>query len=357
MSKSSMEYYFEFPASRGLQGNTLILLMNVPGRTLSRVLASDNYGHTLERSQREINKSRVKKFYEYLVEAAKNKEPFIIPALVGNCASHVEFEEFGNTNVGVVRFPMDAEIKLFDGQHRAAGISQFCRDYDMTLHVPLMMTLQLPLETRKQFFSDINNNGSKPSAAINMAYNGRDKIAKDMVSFLSSHAVLSEITDFEHNVVPAKSDLWISFKPLRDATAKFSGNGEDLTTGDIYDIWEAWIKLTAIEGIRHGCTPAEYKRDYIQFHAVMINAFGYAMQELLRHRPAHIIVQMIEELVTKATMTELEDFFLISSWDGVCADASKERATVIASVPAQKAAGQRLAKVIATGTFTVESAQ
>ncbi|MDD8662733.1 DGQHR domain-containing protein [Escherichia coli] len=357
MSKSSMEYYFEFPASRGLQGNTLILLMNVPGRTLSRVLASDNYGHTLERSQREINKSRVKKFYEYLVEAAKNKEPFIIPALVGNCASHVEFEEFGNTNVGVVRFPMDAEIKLFDGQHRAAGISQFCRDYDMTLHVPLMMTLQLPLETRKQFFSDINNNGSKPSAAINMAYNGRDKIAKDMVSFLSSHAVFSEITDFEHNIVPAKSDLWISFKPLRDATAKFSGNGEDLTTGDIYDIWEAWLKLTAIEGIRNGCTPAEYKRDYIQFHAVMINAFGYAMQELLRHRPAHIIVQMIEELVTKSTMAELEDFFLISSWDGICADASKERATVIASIPAQKAAAQGLALAITTGEFSARSAQ
>lgn len=358
MSKSNMEYYFEFPASRGLQGNTLILLMNVPGRTLSRVLSSDNDGHTLDRSQREINKSRVKKFYEYLVTAANNQEPFIIPALVGNCASHVEFEEFGNTNVGVVRFPMDAEIKLFDGQHRAAGISQFCKNYDMPLHVPLMMTLQLPLETRKQFFSDINNNGSKPSAAINMAYNGRDKVAKDMVSFLSTHAVFSEITDFEHNVVPAKSDLWISFKPMRDATAKFSGNGDDaLTTGDIYDIWEAWLKLTAIEGVRHGVSPAEYKRDYIQFHAVMINAFGYAIQELLRRRPAHIIVQMIEDLVTKATMTELENFFLISSWDGVCADASKERATVIASIPAQKAAAKRLVAAISTQAFIGEAAQ
>ncbi|RSC60586.1 hypothetical protein [Citrobacter amalonaticus] len=83
----------------------------------------------------------------------------------------------------------------------------------------------------------------------------------------------------------------------------------------MYDLWEAWLKLTAIEGIRHGVSPAEYKRDYIQFHAVMINAFGFAIQELLRRRPAHIIVQMIEELVTKATMTELEDFFLISSWE------------------------------------------
>ncbi|HFG2882228.1 DGQHR domain-containing protein [Citrobacter amalonaticus] len=353
MSKSDMEYYFEFPASRGLQGKTLVLLMSVPGRTLTRVLSSDNYGHTLERSQREINKSRVKKFYDYLVTATDNKEPFIIPPLVGNCASQVEFKEFGNTNVGVVRFPMDAEIKLFDGQHRAAGISQFCKEYDISLHVPLMMTLQLPLKTRQQFFSDINNNVSKPSAAISMAYNGRDQIAQTMVSFLSTHAVFSEITDFEHSVVPAKSDFWISFKAVGDATAKFAGNGDEaLSTGDVYDLWEAWLKLTAIEGIRHGVSPAEYKRDYIQFHAVMINAFGFAIQELLRRRPAHIIVQMIEELVTKATMTELEDFFLISSWGGVCADTSKERATVIASVPAQKAAALRLVAAITTGTFT-----
>lgn len=89
----------------------------------------------------------------------------------------------------------------------------------------------------------------------------------------------------------------------------------------------------------------------------MINAFGYAIQELLRRRPALIIVQMIEELVTKSTMIELEDFFLISSWDGVCADASKERATVIASVPAQKTAAQRLSMAISTGTFAVEAAQ
>lgn len=82
MTKSNMEYYFEFPASRGLQGNTLILLMNVPGRTLSRVLSSDNYGHTLERSQREINKPRVKKFYDYLVAANEKKNHLLFHRLL-----------------------------------------------------------------------------------------------------------------------------------------------------------------------------------------------------------------------------------------------------------------------------------
>lgn len=110
-----------------LRGGSIVLMLTVPARTLTRVLASDNYGDTLDRSQRELNPARAKKFYQYLVEAYENKEPFIIPPLVGNCDSYVEFEEFGNTNVGVARFPMDAEIKLFDGQHRAAGIAEYCR--------------------------------------------------------------------------------------------------------------------------------------------------------------------------------------------------------------------------------------
>lgn len=78
----------------------------------------------------------------------------------------------------------------------------------------------------------------------------------------------------------------------------------------------------------------------------MINAFGYAIQELLRHRPAHIIAQMIEELVNNSTMSELENFFFISSWSGVCASTDKERATIIASVASQKAAAIRLIQAI-----------
>ncbi|AVJ17182.1 hypothetical protein CLM71_08575 [Serratia sp. MYb239] len=341
------DYFFEFPASRGLQGKTVTLLMTIPGRTLARVLASDNVGHTLERSQREINQSRVKKFYEYLVAAAENQEPFIVPPLVGNCDSEIEFEEFGNTNVGVVRFPMDAEIKLFDGQHRAAGIREFCRNSDTSLMVPIMLTHQLPLKTRQQFFSDINNNVSKPSAAINMAYNGRDAHAQGMVAFLTSHDVFSAITDFEHNAVPAKSRLWVSFKALSDATAKFANaGGKQLQQDEIEAIWEAWINFTAISDIRHGTNQAEYKRDYIQFHAVMINAFGYAVSRLLENNSPRDVSRMIDDFAVNAETAEREDLFLISAWGGICANTEKERPTVIANVSAQKAAAERLVQII-----------
>ncbi|ECA5248670.1 DGQHR domain-containing protein [Salmonella enterica subsp. enterica serovar Lomalinda] len=341
------DFFFEFPASRGTQGSTVTYMMTVPARALTRVLASDNNGSTLERSQREINPARVKKFYQYLVNAYENKEPFIIPPLVGNCDSIIEFDEFGNTNVGVARFPMDAEIKLFDGQHRAAGIAEFCRTYGEPISIPIMLTHNLPLKARQQFFSDINNNVSKPAAAINMAYDGRNDVAQGMVTILSQHDTFSEVTDFEHNVVPAKSKLWVSFKALSDATAKFSSAGsKPLEMGDIESIWEAWLALTQLEAIRHGTSQADYKRDYIQFHAVMINAFGYAVQRLMVDHSIVDIVRMIEDLASNAGSSEMEDFFLISRWGGICANTEKDRPTIIASVPAQKAAAERLVQII-----------
>ncbi|HHN5367029.1 TPA: DGQHR domain-containing protein [Escherichia coli] len=347
------DFFFEFPASLGCQGNTSVLLMSVPGRVLTRVLASDHYGHALERSQREINQNRVKKFYDYLVQAEKNNEPFIVPPLVGNCDSEIEFEPFGNTNVGVVRFPMDAEIRLFDGQHRAAGIEMFCRNPASVLIVPLMLTRNLSLKTRQQFFSDINNNASKPSASINLAYNGRDDVAQGMVAFLSRHDVFTEITDFEHNVVPAKSNRWVSFKALCDATAKFARTGgKQLEMGDIESIWESWLAFTQIETIRHGTNPAEYKRDYIQFHAVMINAFGYAVQ----HMMADYSVREIAALINEASAREHEDLFLISNWSGVCANTDKDRSTVIANVQAQKATAMRLVGVFASRCSVIQRA-
>lgn len=92
-SNTQMEHFFEFPASYGFQGDTYVLLMTVPGRALTRVLASDNFGHTLERSQREINKARVKKFHDYLVNSAETQTPFIIPPLVGNCDCDINLSQ------------------------------------------------------------------------------------------------------------------------------------------------------------------------------------------------------------------------------------------------------------------------
>lgn len=351
--KSKMEHFFEFPASIGSQGNTPVILMTIPGRTLARTLSPDNYGHVLDRSQREINDSRVKKFYNYLVESNEKNLPFIVPPLVGNCDGHVEFEFFGNTRVGIVRIPMDAQIKLFDGQHRAKGIEMFCRNSGASLSVPLMLTQQLSLETRQQFFCDINNNVSKPAATINMAYNGRDDVAQMMSLFIRKWELFTGITDFEHNVVPPRSSFWVSFKAFCDATSKFIGEGDNRLTDDsLAEIWLSWSRLTAIDYVSTGIKQSEYKKDYLQFHAVMINAFGFAVQRLLESHSIQEVISLIDHLSTNSNTNQIEDFFLIKNWGGICANTDKENPTVIASVSAQKAAAERLVTAIEAGTFT-----
>jgi hypothetical protein len=86
-----------------------------------------------------------------------------------------------------------------------------------------------------------------------MAYDSRNSTAQGLVNFLTQHAVFSEIADFEHNAVPAKSSLWISFKALADATDKFSTvAGKQLEMGDVEAIWQAWLLLSAVDDIRHG---------------------------------------------------------------------------------------------------------
>lgn len=67
------DHFFEFPASRGTQGGSIVLMLTVPARTLTRVLASDNYGDTLERSQRELNPAVAKNFISILLKHTKTK--------------------------------------------------------------------------------------------------------------------------------------------------------------------------------------------------------------------------------------------------------------------------------------------
>lgn len=41
------DYFFEFPASRGMQGSTATYMITAPARALTRILASDNHGSPL----------------------------------------------------------------------------------------------------------------------------------------------------------------------------------------------------------------------------------------------------------------------------------------------------------------------
>ncbi|MDE9429909.1 DGQHR domain-containing protein [Xenorhabdus bovienii] len=341
------EYFFEFPGIYGMQGKNRFIQLSVPFRMLKRVLACDDSGHVLDRSQREINRNRVNGIYNYLMNSRENNSDICLPPLVGNCDQNIDFQFFCNSVVGMARIPMDSVITLFDGQHRAAAIMKFadkCLDH---YSIPIMMYEKLELKTRQQFFSDINNNASKPSATISMAYNGRDKLTSMVRDILKENPVLSDATDFEHNVVKSKSDYFVSFKALCDATRKFAVNGEQIAPAEEIDaVWSSWVNFSALNDIKGVVEQVQYRKEYIQFHAVMINAFGYAVRQLAQETELKKIPAMIDSFAVEIDASKREEFFFIKNWNGICARVENDRATIIASVSAQKAAAEKLADAI-----------
>ncbi len=58
MTTQTHEYFFEFPAIRGRQAGREQYVLFVPMNMLKRILASDNSGDVMSRSQREHNQVR-----------------------------------------------------------------------------------------------------------------------------------------------------------------------------------------------------------------------------------------------------------------------------------------------------------
>lgn len=350
-NKTDHKYYFELPCTVSMQGKLSIIMLSVPFRMLKRFVAYNNTGHVLERSQREINPLRVRKLVQYLMDAHHTEQPFIIPPLIANSNRHIEIELVGNSCIGTARLPMDAELDFFDGQHRCAAIIEYSAHIDDGSSVMVMLTQEIPLQQRQQFFSDINNNAAKPSATISMAYNSRDQLTSQLLSMFSTHNVFAEITDFEHNTVPSGSDYLVSFKPLCDATAKFVGSGEArMNPEQLITVWEAWLNLTAVADVQ-GIKLSDYRKDYIQFYTVMLNAFGMAVQQLRDGRAPEEIATLINSLAIATDTREKEAFFTVSNWSGFCVSILDGKTKIQADVSAQRRAGARLADVIRQGKF------
>lgn len=175
-----MEHVFKFPAARGMQAGRQYFMVVAPFAVLRRLLAIDNASAVLDRSQRDVDMSRAKKLAAYITQ---NPGSWVIPSLVGNIETAPDFEEHvPGSMVGTLSLPMDAVIKLLDGQHRATGIIAALGECDnlRDSSVPLQLYVNLDLQARQQVFTDINLNAKTVSKGLSMAYDHRDEVAQSI---------------------------------------------------------------------------------------------------------------------------------------------------------------------------------
>ncbi|MDU1199064.1 DGQHR domain-containing protein [Kluyvera ascorbata] len=341
------EHVFQFPAVRTDQGGRVQYMLSAPMSMLKRILAFDAAGDVMSRSQRELNAARAKKITRYLTDGYDNNGCYLLPTLVGNIDAEVKFVEAAGVGggLGTLHIPMDADIRLFDGQHRSRGIIDFMNlRREATDKITLLLTVGISLKTRQQFFSDINNNASKPATAISMAYNHKDPVNDLVLQVVNSNAVLHGRVDFEHNVVPSKCDLLISFKAIHDATRKMFGlkpkdDIKDDTRQAAVMLWKAWTDVLRWEWMVENIGPAAYRSQYIGTHGVMINAIGVATAMMLEHYSPVALRQLLLD-TSRAQVAEDLELFAHANWQGVCIDS--DTGAVKCDVLAQNRAAEKL---------------
>ncbi|ENU4835432.1 DGQHR domain-containing protein [Escherichia coli] len=347
---------FTYPCLIGHQGGRRVLTICVTFDALSRVLAADTYSHTLDRAQRELNRRRASSFADYVVNGLNDQAGYIIPPLIGNVAGEIDVQVSPDSPFfGMITIPMNAQIVLFDGQHRHMGIIEVChRLCNMqTQTVTLELSENLSLEQRQQFFSDINGNASKPNAAINLAYDRSNPLSQMVREVVMSSPVLQGKTDFERTNITGKNQYWVSFKAICDSSARFAKVAEDTDSErvkrELTAIWNGWEVFTGLSDASGSYS--EFSQEWLTFTAVMVNGFGFAVQELLETMTASELSDRLHSMSAAATRRERDDFFLYEKWNGLCV--SSETGKIVANIRSQRAAATRMIDAIKAGSYSI----
>ena len=218
---------YKLLASRGVQGERPFYQVLIPLRQLSSLLKLDDHWDVTKRSQRLVNVPRAKKFAKYLVENHKNESMYVIPPLVGSLNGEFNFVEVQMDqyrNLGHLQIDLDAEMLLFDGQHRAKGIQLAMQELPELAQssVPIMLFPLLDLPDRQQAFHDINSMQKVPVDSIRIAYNNANPIASTLMDTIQA-TDLRGVIEYEKNSCTGDSDKFWSLKQLNEFAKLFCG--------------------------------------------------------------------------------------------------------------------------------------
>ncbi|KAE9622548.1 DNA sulfur modification protein DndB [Aeromonas veronii] len=311
---------FEFPGVRGIQGEKSYYTTAIPFRALARLLAIDT-GNTMDRSQREVDQRRAAAVTSYI---QNNPSGFVLPSLTGVIShSDIDFSEHKEGSlVGTIKLSMDAEIKLFDGQHRAVGIINLVKQSPELAYntIPVQLFTDMSLVSRQQAFADINSTAKTVSASLNSAYDHRNTSAQHIAKMIDKVDGWINQIEWDKAACAGKSEKLFPFKAVIDATRLFLGKGsrDDITEHDAYCAGDFWARAVVPAQWRnprlwpdHSCVAG--RESYITYHVVGLKALALWGRQVIESGTD--IEVGIDRLCKVAPFSRYA-----SHWEGKCTD-------------------------------------
>lgn len=273
--------HYTFTAMQGIQARQAYFVILVPLKMVPVIFNCGEGKGITDNAQRELNKGRVPKIANYLVQ---NPETYILPSLTASVSGEVRFKPAqGQNNIGHLEVSLDADLYLNDGQHRRAAIEKAIQDRPMLGDENISITLYTNrgLSHSQQIFTDLNMHQAKPGKSIQLMFDHRNELSKITKEIASCVDLFKDRIEFERSNIPNKSDALFTFSALFSANktllSSFDSNLDyDSRIAALNNYWSLvsniiyeWYLLKS-----GGIDSLTLRNDYIHSHGVVLQALA-----------------------------------------------------------------------------------
>ena len=217
-----IQFGYSFPAIRGIQAGREYFVSMCPMRLLPKLFLFNEEELGPEfRAQRRLNRSRIPRLCDYIVQ---NKDSYAFSSITASLDGKIEFSPLGNDgdtrNIGILRVPMDARFIINDGQHRRAAIERALQaSPDLGDESISVVFYQDPgLERCQQLFADLNRHTIRPSTSLGVLYDHRDEQALLVKKLVGDTGVFQDLVELEKTTLSARSRRLFTLSAIYRAT-------------------------------------------------------------------------------------------------------------------------------------------
>lgn len=263
-----MEFWYTFPAVKGIQANKDYYITMVPLKYLVKILPEPTeYVPPEYRAQRKLNETRIPEMKDYILE---NRDNYVFSSLTASIDGEYMFQQEGiNGSLGMLHISMDAKILINDGQHRRAAIAQALLEDDSLMDETISVVFfeDMGLEKSQQMFTDLNMNAQKSSNSINTCYETRNPLAVVTKQLVAEIPFLSRYTDLEKDNLGKNSSKLFTLYTIYRVNRNILRDDE-IKEGDKAFLTKFWSLLVDnipewLELEKHSITKKDLRECYV----------------------------------------------------------------------------------------------
>lgn len=273
-----MNFFYRFPAVKGIQAGREYYISMVPLKLLSRLFpAEEDIVLPEHRAQRRINEARIPEIKDYILD---NRSTYVFSALSASIDGDFKFTPYMNTDVGLLEVDMESIFLINDGQHRKAAIEAAMKE-DPSLEketISVVFFSDEGLARSQQMFTDLNKHAVKTSNSLATLYDSRDEIAVATKQVIEGIPFFKRYTDKERDILGKNSSNLFTLNMLYKANQKIlhTESCSDSDTSFLLEYWQL-VSDNIIEWqevLNKTLTKKALRENYIVALAITISAFG-----------------------------------------------------------------------------------